>query len=142
MIVRSLFSGQFLRFVLVGMANTLMDLGVLNLLILIFGVPTGATYMVYKFFSFLCALVQSFFLNVHFTFKPEEKNWRMYWKKFLSVSVAGLLINVLVPTLLVVLGLHFTDLNAHLLANIAALIGVGLSTIFNFFGYKLFVFKS
>ncbi len=140
--IRALFSKQFLRFALVGAANTLMDLGVLNLLIFIFGVPTSATYPFYKLVSFLCALIQSFFLNVHFTFKPEEKHWSVYWKRFLGVSIAGLLINVLVPAGLMILLSRMTTWDARLLANLAALVGVGLSTLFNFFGYKIFVFKT
>jgi len=121
---------QFLRFALVGGINTLIDLGVLNLLIVIVAHP-DTNYSLYKAISFLCATVNSFFLNKYFTFADTEKTNGKKAGVFVVVTLISFAVNVAVPT--IVYGILR---NASLSAPLAA-----LSTLCNFVGYKYFVFK-
>src|SRR5256885_1208726 len=51
---------QFGKFAAVGVLNTFVDLGVLNLEILIFGTPSSGLYPFFKGFSFLTGTTNSF----------------------------------------------------------------------------------
>jgi putative flippase GtrA len=132
---------QFLRFAFVGGINTLIDLGVLNILMVIFGNVTSGRYIVFKTISFLCAVVNSFFMNKYFTFKEKDKATAKETYRFAIVTVIGFLINVGIPSGLFTLLNGNVALKESLLANICALIGVIISMLFNFVGYKFFVFK-
>ena len=55
---------EFKRFVIVGIVNTAVDLGVLNALILLSGTGhSGFSYSVLKTISFTVALANSYYLN-------------------------------------------------------------------------------
>src|SRR5688500_904179 len=64
---------QILRFGIVGVLNTAVDLGVLNTLI--FLNPSGRAgwlYAVFKTIAFLVAVTNSYLLNRRFTFRSEK----------------------------------------------------------------------
>jgi len=88
------FVPQVVRFAIVGLMNTGIDLAVLNALIAIsHRGRSGSMYSIFKAISFLVAVVNSYFMNSKWTFRQSvlESN-RFPW--FLLVSVAGLVINV------------------------------------------------
>jgi putative flippase GtrA len=132
---------QFIRFAFVGGINTLIDLGVLNILIALFGNVTSGRYLVFKTISFLCAVVNSFFMNKLFTFKEKDMVTKKETYRFAVVTVIGFLINVGIPFGLFTLLHGRVPISDSVLANVCALIGVVISTLFNFVGYKFFVFK-
>src|SRR5882724_12844167 len=60
---------QVLKFIVVGILNTAIDLAVLNFLILVFHTgKTGLTYSIFKAISFLAALANSYLMNRSWTF--------------------------------------------------------------------------
>jgi hypothetical protein len=59
---------QFGKFVSVGVLNTFVDVGVLNLQMLVFGTPGTWLYPVMKGISFLAATTNSFLWNKFWTF--------------------------------------------------------------------------
>ncbi len=131
---------QILRFCLVGILNTGIDLGVLNLLLWWNPYVGPMQYPLYKTISFLCALINSFFMNRRFTFKRVDKISRAQLVRFTVVTVFGFLASVGVPSVVyVVLSIH-SGLSSILAANIGALVGVGASLVVNFIGYKYIVF--
>jgi putative flippase GtrA len=132
---------QFIRFAFVGGINTLIDLGVLNILIALFGNVTSGRYIVFKTVSFLCAVTNSFFMNKHFTFREKNVVTKKETYRFGIVTVIGFLINVGIPSGLFSLLHTGVAISDSALANICALVGVILSMLFNFVGYKFFVFK-
>jgi len=142
---------QIAKFVLVGALNTLVDWGILNLLMFLTSITAGTMFSVFKGTSFLVAMVNSYFWNKFWTFKkvaaPNQvsvetrKSGQEMWQFFI-VSVIGFFLNVGMATLLVnVLGPHF-GLSPKLWANVGALAGTVLGMAWNFLGYKLIVFKS
>jgi putative flippase GtrA len=140
---------QFSKFVLVGVMNTLVDLAVLNAETLITGSKEGSGYAVQKGLSFLVAVSFSYFLNKNWTFQDKsQENQTKKFSQFLSVSVVGMLINVATATLVVTYlkpvinpTLNLSFLTDQLWVNIGALSGTAVGLIWNFIGYKLWVFK-
>ena len=87
------------KFVLVGALNTFIDLGVLNLLMLFFGIASGLFFALFKGISFLVATTNSYFWNKHWTFQKREKVFSSQeFYKFLIVTTIGLFINVSVAS--------------------------------------------
>jgi len=143
---------QFSKFALVGVMNTGVDLAVLNAETLITGAKEGIPYAAQKGFSFLIAVVFSYFLNRNWTFQDKSnQNEGIKFSRFLSISIAGILINVSAATIAVTyLKPIINDiLNITLppgqldqiWVNIGALCGTALGLIWNFIGYKFWVFR-
>ncbi|MBI1888996.1 MAG: GtrA family protein [Candidatus Spechtbacteria bacterium] len=132
---------QFYKFVLVGMLNTLLDLSVLNALIVMSGISQGWHFSVFKGVSFAAAVVHSYFWNKFWTFGKKENRGAAEFLQFLLVSVAGLAVNVGIASFFVnVIGAK-GGISPQLWANAGALAAIVFSTVWNFVGYKVFVFK-
>ncbi|MFA5986188.1 MAG: GtrA family protein [Parcubacteria group bacterium] len=132
---------QFAKFGAVGAFNTFFDWGVLNLLIIITGIAGGIGFSLFKSISFVMAAIGAYFWNKYWTFNATEKATSQEVFKFIAVSVSGFLINVGLASLIVFM-MHTTDIEkAKQIANIGAATATLASLVWNFFGYKLFVFK-
>ncbi len=133
---------KFIKFTLVGILNTLIDFVVLNILLITFGVGTyGRRYLVFKSLSFLVAVINSFFFNKHWVFEHTRYFNKKELISFLIVSGIGLVINVSISFIVFhqINGLY--GIGGHLAANFGALAGTISVLLWNFFGYKLVVFK-
>jgi len=139
------------KFVLVGILNTLIDLGVLNLLIFITGIASGFGYSAFKGISFTVAVVNSYILNKFWTFSAfakasaDKKSSGREFSQFFIVSVIGFGINVGVASLVVnVIGNPFTfsGVSDTIWANVGAIVATFCAMAWNFLGYKFIVFKS
>lgn len=136
---------QIAKFALVGILNTLLDLGVLNLLILFSEIATGFVYSVFKGVSFTVAVINSYFWNKFWTFK--KSNTVAPGKEFLQfviISVIGFGINVGIASFIVnVISNRFaySGVSERLWANIGAVIATFVAMAWNFIGYKFIVFK-
>lgn len=150
---------QVLVFAVVGVINTAIDFAVLNLLSHFTGIKKGQGVIPLNYISFSCAVIASYFLNKHWTFKDQGGSDKTkQFTFFLIVSVIGASINSLtvylittfvpVPTGIInsvltavpSIATKFSDLSV-LWLNIAKLCATVVSLIWNFVGYKLFVFK-
>ena len=135
------FFTQGIKFVFVGVLNTLIDLGILNILIHATGIATGIGFSVFKGISFTVAVFNSYFLNKTWTFGSKERANAKQFTQFFAVSAIGFLINVGVASFLVnIVGPRF-GFSVNLWANAGALAGTMATMAWNFFGYKFFVFK-
>ncbi|MCR4330316.1 MAG: GtrA family protein [Patescibacteria group bacterium] len=133
---------QFLKFGVVGILNTLVDLGVFNLLIFLFGLVHGPLFAVFKTISFVVAVVNSYFMNKHLVFNTQGAGKSTEFSLFLIVSIVGLLLNVLVSYAVFATGKMLApEVSFYLFANLGALLGSGIVMLWNFLGYKFFVFK-
>lgn len=131
------------KFLLVGALNTLVDLGILNILIWTSGIAAGPWYSVFKGISFLVAVTNSYFWNRKWTF--EKKIGGMFvskeFSKFLMVTGIGFLFNVGVASLLVnVVGPQF-GISVKLWASVGAVSAALIAWIWNFLSSKFIVFK-
>ncbi|MDP3996039.1 MAG: GtrA family protein [bacterium] len=130
------------KFLLVGALNTLVDLGILNILIWLTNIASGPWYPVFKGISFLVAVINSYFWNRKWTF---EKKGELFvpgeFSKFLMVTAIGFLFNVGVASLVVnIVGPQF-GMSAKLWASVGAVSAALVAWIWNFLSSKFIVFK-
>jgi len=139
---RFLWIFQAAKFLLIGVLATLVDLGILNLLILVSGIATGSLFSVFKGISFITATCSKYFGDKFWAFeKMERAGMGREFSQFFVVTLIGLAINVGVASLVVnLLGPQF-GLTEKMWANIGAIIAAFVSAIWNFLGYKFIVFK-
>jgi len=145
---------QIAKFGLIGLLNTLVDLGVLALITLIFStyfqieakdvlIATITFFSLYKSISFIVANISSYFWNKYWTFdQGKKKQTKSEFAQFFAVSVVGFLINVFVASIVfkMILG-SMTNLSDGQLGLLGAAAGSIAGLAWNFIGYKLWVFK-
>ncbi len=133
---------QFIKFAETGGLNTFVDLGILNILILITGFSGGIYYSIFKGTSFIAATLNSYFWNKHWVFESKAKGEKREkeFAKFIAVSGSGFLVNVGVASLIVFLSKDSANIEPRVIANIAAAIAFIMTMAWNFLGYKLIVF--
>ena len=129
---------QFAKFGLVGVLNTAIDFGILNLLIAISGVTSGIGIILINATSFSAAVLNSYFWNKDWVFSGGKK---ANFASFLGVTLIGLSINSLVVYALTTYVSPILVDSDKLWANFAKVLATALSLIWNFMGYKLVVFK-
>lgn len=136
---------QFTKFFQVGLLNTFLDLGILNLFVLFFGISQDDyRFSYFKGISFIIASTNSYFWNKHWSFVKKDDpllDKRKEFIKFLTVSVIVFAVNVLIATYIFA---EFTPsfFTIKEWGTISALFGVAFSMIANFLGYKFVVFKA
>ncbi len=133
---------QLAKFGLIGVANTVVDLGIYNLFIYLSDVSTGYMIVVFKSFSVLAAIVNSYVWNKFWSFeKKGVRNVGEEFAQFLMVSLVGLLLNVGITAFVVnIIGAPF-GVDEKTWANIGGLTASMLVLTWNFIGYKFLVFK-
>lgn len=132
---------QFGKFGEVGGLNWLVDFGFLNLFIMISGLAVGLYYSFFKAFSFILAVTNSYFWNKFWVFRKKESSASEFII-FVFISLVGLAINVTLASLIVFFGPKIINpLSSKIWANIGAAVGSLLAMMWNFIGYKVWVFK-
>jgi putative flippase GtrA len=138
---------QFAQFAAVGTLNSFIDIGVFNLETFALGTSAISTAMfaALKAISFLCATTNSFFWNRYWTFSDSAAAEGSGQKTketvaFYVVALIGWGVNVGIATL--VKTLEPSGITARIWVNIVAPVcGIAASFLWDFFGYKYFVFK-
>ena len=127
---------------LVGILNTLIDLGILTLLMETFAIFAGLPYVIFKGVSFSFGSINSYFWNKFWTFeKKETKETLRETSQFYLITIGGLLIHLGVTSLIVnLLGPQF-GLSERIWAYFGAIAAVFFGFSWNFLGYKFIVFK-
>lgn len=133
---------QAAKFFLIGVLATVVDLGVLNLLIWASGIAAGSLYSIFKGVSFIVATCSKYLGDKFWAFEKMEKTgMRKEFGQFFVVTLIGLAINVGAASLIVnMLGPQF-GLAPKLWANVGGIIAAFVSAVWNFIGYKFIVFK-
>ena len=145
---------QIAKFGVIGVANVLVDLGVLSLEIMFFTkyfnikpdtalIGFVSFYSLYKSISFIIANVNSYLWNKHWTFdQGGQKQTKAQFIQFFAVSIVGFLINVFVASFAfkMILG-SLTSMNAGQISLLGGMVGSIAGLAWNFVGYKLWVFK-
>ena len=131
---------QFAQFAAVGTLNSFIDVGIFNLETFLYGTSliSNTLFAAFKAISFLCATTNSFVWNKYWTFGSNEKATAGQVGGFYGVAIVGWVLNVGAATLVKAVG----PSGSHVWVNIVApLAGVAISFVWNFIGYKYWVFK-
>lgn len=138
------FISQLARFVLVGALNTFIDFGVIGFLLWTSSIEAAKAVGVYAFFKFLSfsiAATNSYFWNKSWTFGKKGKAEGKEFAGFYLITGVGALINVGIAILIVKL-LSGSGMSSSLVDGlIAPFAGVLCGFVWNFVGYKFFIFK-
>ena len=131
---------QFAKFGAVGTLNSFIDLGVLNVLNLVSGIPadklSNLMFGTFKTISFLLATTNSYLWNKNWTFGNQGRSQAATVFKFYAITALNWVLNVGVATGVKALG------TAELWVNVVApLAGIFAGLLGNFLGYKYLVFK-
>jgi putative flippase GtrA len=131
---RDRMSGQAVRFVIVGLLNTFVDLGAFYLLGLIPGMPSIAA----KAASYVLGICNSFVWNKYWTFgaRKSERGKREF-AVFFAVNMPPLAVNVVVFT---VLGL-WLDSGSFWIRMSKAFIAAAIAVVWNFLGSRYLAFR-
>ncbi len=133
---------QLAKFAEVGILNTAIDFGILNLLIWLTGITGGWAIAPLNATSFLCATTNSYFWNKFWTFKKKDGAKGGEFIQFLIVSAIGIGINTGIVVAGTTLVSPVLGMSPAAWANIMKLLATFVSLVWNFLGYKFIVFKS
>lgn len=132
---------QLSKFGAVGILNTAIDFGTLNLFSLITGATAGIQIGGFNIPGQVFAITNSYFWNKYWVFKSgEQDRHEQNLAKFLTVTIIGLALN---STLVVVATTYITPpfgLSGATWLNISKVFVTLFTLIWNFVGYKFFVF--
>lgn len=140
---KRLFDVTFLRFLLVGVVNTLVGYGVMFGLYNLAGLHHWGDlgYWVSSAANYVVGSIVSFVLNKHFTFRNQEKGWGVLLRFVVNISVCYLLAYGLAKPAVVWL-LGGLGLNQQLLGNLTMLAGSVLFVLMNYLGQRFFAFRA
>ena len=129
-----LLKNSFLRFLLVGVGNTLLTLVIMFLL-------EGLGYWPSTAIGYLAGATLSFFLNRSFTFQSEEELGRSALKFAINVAVCYLVGYGLAKLIVPVPTQPGGPIPIIWFERLSKLVGMGLYTLLNYFGQRFFAFK-
>ena len=132
---------QAIKFAAVGVSNTVVDLGIINMLMFITGIAMGWWFSFFKAIGFFAALANSYVWNHTWTFDARAGRAGKTIIGFVIVSAGGFLINVGAASILVNAVPRFLEISPQAWATIGSIAAVLFSMVWNFVGYKFFVFK-
>ncbi|OGB73445.1 hypothetical protein A3K24_01105 [candidate division Kazan bacterium RIFCSPHIGHO2_01_FULL_44_14] len=127
-ILNSVILRQFLRFATVGIVNTAIDIGLLNLFLYFHWQIILANTV-----AFLIAATNGFVWNKLWTFGDTEGNWKTQLPFYLVVVTVGVGIsNTFIYILSIIFGWD---------VNLVKILSIGVIFLWNFLAPKLLIFK-
>lgn len=132
--ILSLFDAKLLRFLIVGVINTLVGMAIM------FGLYNlaGCTYWVSSAANYILTSILSFFLNKYFTFKNKEQSAAQVLRFVINIAVCYLVAYGIAKPLCLKL---MANASVSLRDNVSMLVGMVLFTGLNYLGQRLFAFR-
>lgn len=132
-LIEAFFDKKFLKFLLVGVANTLVGSAVM------FGLYNlaGCSYWFSSAMNYVVGGILSFFLNRRFTFGAEDGGWRQVLRFAANVAVCYLIAYTAAQPFVEWL---LKDAGESLRDNVSMLTGMVLYTGLNYLGQRFFAF--
>lgn len=132
--VKKFFDASFLRFVLVGIINTVVGTAIMFVFYNVFHLG----YWFSSASNYVLASILSYFLNKYYTFRSKGDDWRSVLRFVINISVCYLLAyGIAKPLMAWVLSSAVQTIQE----NVAMLTGMVLFVAFNYTGQKFFVFN-
>ncbi len=134
---------QFLRFSMVGAANTLVDVAVTNALVLLIRPQSGVTLMLISVAACALATLNSYALNRRWTFRhPTGEVPDRAVAKFFVVALLSMAVNTSTFLFFMKYLPDLLTLNALVTINLSKLAGVAAAFSVSFLGYRFGVFET
>lgn len=125
----------FLRFVLVGIINTVFGTAIMFVFYNVFGL----SYWLSSASNYFFGSILSYFLNKYFTFQYKKRDWKVVVRFVVNVSVCYLIAYGIAKPLIRALMSGF-EVTAQ--ENVAMICGMGLFVALNYLGQRFFAFKT
>ena len=135
MSILKLIDTKFLKFLLVGIANTIVGCGIMFLLYNV----AGVSYWISSACNYVAGGILSYFLNKYFTFQNKQKSFKQVVLFILNLAVCYFIAYFCAKKAVYFL---FSNTSEKLRGNIALLSGMCLYTGLNYIGQRLLVFNS
>ena len=130
-----MFDKTFIRFIIVGVVNTIVGTGTMFVLYNVF----GCSYWVSSAYNYIVGSIVSYFLNKYFTFKNKKKSVLQVVFFIINISVCYFIAyGVAKP----ITEFFMTGASTKIQENVAMLAGMCIFVVLNYFGQKIFVFKT
>lgn len=136
-----LFAAQFLKYVIVGVFNTAIDFSIFNALSIYFGIYSGIWLALINSASAGVVIVNSYFWNKYWTFKANGGWFHIEFTKFVMVNLGALAINTGIVYAVTTYIDPFFGATPLVWENIAKSAALAANIIWNFLGFKYFVFR-
>ncbi len=132
--ILSLFDAKLLRFLIVGVINTLVGMAIM------FGLYNlaGCSYWVSSAANYILTSILSFFLNKYFTFKNKEQSLSQVLRFVINIAICYLVAYGIAKPLCLRL---MANASVSLRDNVSMLVGMVLFTGLNYLGQRLFAFR-
>lgn len=132
--LKNLIDIKLLKFLLVGVLNTIVGAGVMFLLYNVFNV----SYWISSACNYVVGGIVSYFLNKYFTFKNNTKS-----VKQVVLFIVNLAVCYFIAYFLAKKAIYFVleSQSEKLRDNISMLVGIGLYTVLNYIGQRVIVFR-
>lgn len=132
--IKGKFDVTFIKFVFVGVINTVVGTAVMFLAYNIF----HCSYWISSVMNYVIGSICSYFLNKYFTFQNKEKSPVIILKFVINITICYLIAYGGAKRLILLL---LSDFSPKWQDNIAMVCGMGLFVILNYFGQRFFAFK-
>lgn len=123
-----------IKFLIVGVINTLVGTGVMFILYNFFSV----SYWISSAANYVVGSIVSYFLNKYFTFQNREKSLKQIIRFIVNIAACYL---VAYGAAKPVISWLLSDMNEKVQGNVAMLAGMCLFVVLNYFGQRWFVFQ-
>lgn len=133
--MKKIFDPTVIKFLLVGLVNTLVGTAVMFLLYNLAGCPYWPSVCA----NYLCGGVVSYFLNKYFTFQNKERSWAQVGRFVVTVAVCMLIAYGLAKP---AVRWALSGAGEKVQENVAMLVGMCLYTALNYIGQRFFAFRT
>lgn len=124
----------FLRFVLVGIINTLFGTAIMFVFYNVFGL----SYWLSSASNYFFGSILSYFLNKYYTFRYKKRDWKVVGRFALNIAACYLIAYGIAKPLIAALMSSFA---VNVQENVAMVCGMGLFVVLNYLGQRFFAFK-
>ncbi len=124
----------FLRFVLVGIINTLFGTAIMFVFYNVFGL----SYWLSSASNYFFGSILSYFLNKYYTFRYKKRDWKVVGRFALNIAACYLIAYGIAKPLITALMSGFA---VNVQENVAMVCGMGLFVVLNYLGQRFFAFK-
>lgn len=134
-IVKKIFDKTFLKFIIVGIINTLFGTGIMFVLYNL----VGCNYWISSMSNYIFGSIISYFLNKYYTFQNTDKSFKVILKFVVNISCCYFIAyGIAKPLVRIIL----QNASKKIQENMAMLVGMGLFVVLNYLGQRFFTFKN